>query len=507
MRTFGLLCTSLLPLFAVAACANDVASDSSDATSSHEALLGGLCLQLSGAPMINAAHTVVASGSSWAPGTPEVGDPQEIEVDVTVPSQPQSAFPIRVAIPGKNIDTMIGPGTAYPITPGAMMTLYVPLLIDTDPTRYIPLDGLVPVTVSADPNGVSGLPGPSCTRNASYTPTEPSTALELYETQLRTASIQLVAGITPPASGAVGTLYMGHPLATNHQQIWETNVNSWSVLGPSTGRVRGPILGSGSFSLATVGARPPFYVQDISPYLHGAASIHAEIEVTATLSRTRVSKSTLDQVTWAQIAADVASDAELPLFLQADAVNNPSDPAITSFVNGVLGSNYKATLSPNEAARKLFVAVANALTYQAGTAQKPTPNTAVLALQAGWGDCGDYGMLLTTVLRAVGIPARIVYGQWPTGGGTHVITELWMTGPGWIPADATSSSVKFPKSGYPYFFGNDPYLDIWISFGNGNDYEGGGLKETWVEGPGFDNTNVPVVPGTWTVTQTNDPAQ
>jgi transglutaminase-like putative cysteine protease len=447
-------------------------------------------------PPLAVAYPVVEQGSSWVQGVPEVGAVQMLEVDWTPPHVPSGPFLVRVGIPGANIDTTVG-NSKFPIRAGAKQVLMVPLNIPGDSSRPIPLDGPIPFQVTIDPTGASGIAGLPYVIDGAYTPVPPAAVIEAYQSQSRVAGIGVQASITA-GMGATCTLFMGNPIDTNHQTVQSILSNSWSVYRGQTQ------IAQGSFSMTTTGLRPPFYAQSMSQWLPGATAMQAQVRVQLMLSRVRVNRDILDQITWDELATGVAGEPDLSLYLGADAVNDPSDPSIAAFVSQVLGADWKRTMLPYTAARKLFVAVSNAITYQGGTAAKPTPSTAVAALAAGWGDCGDYGMLLTTVLRAIGIPARIEYGQWPTGGGTHVITQFWMPGAAWIPADATSSSTLFPKSGYPYFFGNVPALDVWVGFGFGNDYQGDGLKLSWVEGPGFANvTNVNVT--SWNVTQTNDP--
>jgi hypothetical protein len=313
------------------------------------------------------------------------------------------------------------------------------------------------------------------------------------------AEVGVDATLVPTGPGPTATFFLGYPLSTNHQQLLNTLEADWSVEGQGV-----PETWSGALQTTTTGFLPPFYVQNFTPYLYGTVDVHMHEKMEVNLSRVRVNRTILEQITWASLQASLANRPDVTIDLGADKVNNPNDPTIKTFVTNTLGTSYQTTMSPYSAARQLFIAVANALTYQRGTAQLPTPSTAVAALAAGWGDCGDYGMLLTTVLRSIGIPARINYGHWPTGGGTHVINEFWMPGAEWIPADATFSSMLFPKSGYPYFLGNVPALDIWVAFGFGNHYAGGGLDETWVEGPGTGNvTNENIT--SWVVTQTNVP--
>ncbi len=64
-------------------------------------------------------------------------------------------------------------------------------------------------------------------------------------------------------------------------------------------------------------------------------------------------------------------------------------------------------------------------------------------LLAGRGDCSRIGVLMTALLRSVGIPARTVTCAFTTGG-AHVFTEFWLEGIGWVPADAALGQMLAP---------------------------------------------------------------
>lgn len=69
------------------------------------------------------------------------------------------------------------------------------------------------------------------------------------------------------------------------------------------------------------------------------------------------------------------------------------------------------------------------------------------------GECGGHSVLLATFCRAVGIPARMVWGCMyvPDKGGSfgqHGWTEVHMGGAGWIPLDATAGETDFVDSGH-----------------------------------------------------------
>lgn len=69
------------------------------------------------------------------------------------------------------------------------------------------------------------------------------------------------------------------------------------------------------------------------------------------------------------------------------------------------------------------------------------------------GECGSHSMLLTAFCRAVGIPARVVWGAMyvPNRGGgfgQHAWNEIYMGEAGWIPVDATAFEIDFVDAGH-----------------------------------------------------------
>ena len=69
------------------------------------------------------------------------------------------------------------------------------------------------------------------------------------------------------------------------------------------------------------------------------------------------------------------------------------------------------------------------------------------------GECGAHSILLAAFCRAVGIPARMVWGCMyvPNRGGSfgqHGWNEIYMGQAGWIPLDATAKEVDYVDSGH-----------------------------------------------------------
>lgn len=69
------------------------------------------------------------------------------------------------------------------------------------------------------------------------------------------------------------------------------------------------------------------------------------------------------------------------------------------------------------------------------------------------GECGSHSTLLAAFCRAVGIPARVVFGalyvpNFGGGFGQHAWNEVFMGRAGWIPVDATAFETDYVDSGH-----------------------------------------------------------
>jgi transglutaminase-like putative cysteine protease len=101
-----------------------------------------------------------------------------------------------------------------------------------------------------------------------------------------------------------------------------------------------------------------------------------------------------------------------------------------------------------DAACRLSQWVADNISYEI-----PGGGTARRTYDMRAGECGSHSILLATFCRAVGIPARVVWGCMYTpnyGGsfGQHGWTEVHMGAAGWIPVDSTAHEAGFVDSGH-----------------------------------------------------------
>ncbi len=83
-------------------------------------------------------------------------------------------------------------------------------------------------------------------------------------------------------------------------------------------------------------------------------------------------------------------------------------------------------------------------------------------------DCGGMSCLFVGILRANGMPARVLVGRWAQSaesgaklGGvayyqTHVKAEFFVQGLGWVPVDLSAAVNAEPPQDPKWFFGNDP---------------------------------------------------
>jgi transglutaminase-like putative cysteine protease len=132
-------------------------------------------------------------------------------------------------------------------------------------------------------------------------------------------------------------------------------------------------------------------------------------------------------------------------------------PAIRAFSRQVVGEE----TDKREIARKLFAAV-DRIPWAGALEYSTIPNISEYALRAGHADCGQQTLLLITLLRLNGIPARWQSGMVYSDGdydNLHDWGWLYLEPEGWIPMDVTTGRLgdaDLRVAGF-YFGGLDAY--------------------------------------------------
>lgn len=128
-------------------------------------------------------------------------------------------------------------------------------------------------------------------------------------------------------------------------------------------------------------------------------------------------------------------DAELAKFLEPTAMAQSDNPAIQSLAREIVGDEKDAM----KAAEKIIAAVFHGIAKEAGMRGSAT---ATEVLRNGAGDCTEHAVLVVALMRAAGIPARVVDGivlaanEDGSGvAGYHAWAEIWLGQ--WVGVDAT----------------------------------------------------------------------
>lgn len=141
---------------------------------------------------------------------------------------------------------------------------------------------------------------------------------------------------------------------------------------------------------------------------------------------------------------DFTKYESLKKYLEAEEMIESEDPVLVKKAKEIT----KGSKNSWEAASRLSRWVADNISYAipgGGTARKTYDIKA--------GECGAHSLLLAAFCRAVGIPARVVWGCMYTpnyGGsfGQHGWSEIYMGEAGWIPVDSTAFETDYVDSGH-----------------------------------------------------------
>ena len=149
----------------------------------------------------------------------------------------------------------------------------------------------------------------------------------------------------------------------------------------------------------------------------------------------------------APFPADFAGDPDLTEFLGPEGFIQSDDPVLVDKAGELTvnsGDVWKAATTLSEwVGKNIGYALPGG-----GSARKTYDIRA--------GECGAHSFLLASFCRAVGIPARVVWGCMyvPDRGGAfgqHAWNEIYVGDAGWIPVDATVMETRFVDSGHIRF--------------------------------------------------------
>jgi hypothetical protein len=137
-------------------------------------------------------------------------------------------------------------------------------------------------------------------------------------------------------------------------------------------------------------------------------------------------------------------DESLKEFIEPEEFIESDDPVLIKKAQRIAAGSQDSW----EAAVRLSQWVADNIAYEI-----PGGMTARKTYDLRKGECGAHSILLAAFCRALGIPARVVWGCMyiPNMGGAfgqHAWSEVWMGEAGWIPVDSTAYEVDCADSGH-----------------------------------------------------------
>lgn len=385
---------------------------------------------------------------------PKIAEDYRVTANFTITGAPNAPFKVRFEMAGQKKDVMV-----TNLSQGARNV--------TANFGRLPLDGTIPLKVTLDFDHTTG--DNTLLNNiktASFAPVGPTTKVEYFEKQ--TLQMTQTANVAFFNAGSLNRmlLMMGQPSTDS----WQTLVSSSCTLLDAWGTH--PV----SASVANPGFQRVFGWDKNNPGLGGAYMVaKSKVDV----KNVKINKGLIN-ASWTQVDALDGINV-FKHYKQPEDVVQSNSPEIGAFVTGALGANYRNTMTPYTAARKLFQAVVKHVTYVA-----PSPShSAVAVYQNGTGDCGAFSIFFVAACRRVGIPARVACGAWVGTDAGHCWAECYIPGAGWILSDGSASDYWSPNGDYAYCFGNLFDLNLRMANMRGNTFTFGGLTTSWLQGPGL----------------------
>jgi transglutaminase-like putative cysteine protease len=412
----------------------------------HHALLSLVAICLA-APAVNAAcdvkvtsaYPVNASGAAY---NPKYGETYYLKVVWQVTGTPKGPYSILFKLAGKTFKwTGVKTGAGAGFSGIAAFNME--------------LDGPIPYSVTLDSDHVSG---DTTKKNnvikGTLTPTPPTKALEYFNPKAHTGTETCTIPWNAGGTVTSGFTVLGKP-----------TTGTFQVVNLATGPV-------GSTVVASTPAADSIWVTTRTNYspVIGNQQWADTTHFTVTVSSARTKISSLRAVTW---ATETAFPADVLPYTLTNTWSQSTDPAVTAFVKSVLPANYRATMGPYDAAKKLYMAVVKRTVYKT-----PAVQDAKYTLQNKIGDCGSFTNLCSACFRSIGIPSRSNTGFWVGTDQWHVKGEFYLKGIGWIPFDPSESRLFDTTGKYPYFFGSDSTLNNFCAVGRGEDHRIGTAATT-----------------------------
>ena len=124
--------------------------------------------------------------------------------------------------------------------------------------------------------------------------------------------------------------------------------------------------------------------------------------------------------------------------------------ALRAFSRQVVGD----ATNPYRIAQRIFAAV-DEIPWAGAREYSTIPDLSAYTLRAGHGDCGEQTMLLMTLMRMNGIPARWQSGWFFSSGADNDIhdwAEIYLAPYGWVPVDVTYGRLKSADSSLKWFY-------------------------------------------------------
>jgi transglutaminase-like putative cysteine protease len=438
---------------------------------------------------ITKVYTSRRVGGVEQPYTPTVGEPYRLTAEFQVSGTPRNPYQVWIGMADRYSVVEIGD-----LTPGAKQATA---------QFSLPLDGLIPWEVDVDafhladavdptkskiPPHIPDLYGTGSqavastrpvvtladrrTLKGSFKPAPPVSAVDYYNPVWAIGAQSQLVDFKQGGHLDRITIMAGRPETASWQKLLSGVCRAESAAGDELVAQR-PVENP-SFE-------PVYYWNRTNLAAHNVSLIQ---QYALKLQSVRVDAAKLRTITWAELDGLDVLDV-FHHYRSPEAVVESKDPKITDFVTQTLGANHRSKYKPYDAARKLFQAVLKHTTYYYPAAGQPDkrPSTAVGMVDAGFGDCGGFSILLVALYRNIGFPARVACGAWLGEDAGHCWCELYFPGHGWVVSDGSAGNGMSETGEYAYYFGNIPDLNARFATMRGNTFNVADVETSWLQGP------------------------